>query len=68
MTYCHKKDKNNEVITMYKCQEKSNHLNFLTAYREIWCEACVKLLSIEYENYIFCQTKPAVDNFKVLEK
>jgi len=45
---------------MYKCQEKSNHLHFLTAYREIRCEACVKLLSIKYENYIFFPTKPAV--------
>lgn len=30
----------------------TNHQNFLTIYRKIWCKACVKVLTLKYENQV----------------
>jgi len=45
---------------MKKCQKKSliDYQKCLTTYRIICCEACVKVSSLKFGNYIFYTTKP----------
>lgn len=52
------KDRNNIRCTFKKKKNLPIILMFLTVYRKICFEACVTVLSINHENYVFYKIKP----------